>query len=937
MSSPLLATKIFVPPLWPNRVSRPRLLEKLNEGLRPGCRLILVSAPAGFGKTTLACEWARQTGLPLAWLSLDESDNDAARFWQYAVAALQGIEPTLGVEMSTALQLSQPPPLESLIVGLINDLSVFSRPVLLMLDDYHLVESEAIHRTIGFFLDHQPPHVHLGLLTRADPPLHLARRRARGELCEVRAADLRFAREETRSFFSRTMKLDLTAEDVDALENRTEGWVAGLQMAAIAAQGRTDTHAFVSAISGDDRYIADYLVEEVLQRQPVKVRDFLLRTSILQRFNAGLCDFLVLGQEFGKEGISTPGLPLPSAPDSAMVLEYLERSNLFIMPLDNRRTWFRYHHLFAQLLQQRLSQAASPETIHGLYRQASEWHLQNGYLVEAVEYTLAGGDFEEAARLVEQVIGEMFTRGELTTLQRWAELIPARVLATNPRLCVALAWAAISTNHPRLGESLIVLAEKRVGMTVEEFLDLDGAARKQLSAETLGALLEMSVQRTRFAMDRGDFKVISGKFVQVLPYLTAERDRQPFLFNPPSLLRPAMLFMLAAAEEMQGHIRAALPGFEEAARVAMEWNNIQIILLALGHFGQGQVILGDLASAEATFHAVLDGAARWGGEQISAFYAISHVGLGMLAYERNDLQAARPELDRGIALGHVWDSWEALVPGHLGLGMVSLAMEDREGVVRAIEVLKGLEKNNLVVVSSAVKAALAQLWLRQGQVDQARAWARQAGYDLDGDLSPIAPDHAMLLARLLLADGAAGRAQRLLENQADQAEAAGYWGVWVRLECLLSLSLAAQGRRQAALDCLLAALERAAPGGFVRLFVDEGPLLGALLASLRPQVQEHHLKAYLDRLLAAFPEPLPGPAAPAVLHPPARGALVEPLSARELEVLEFLAQGVSNAGIAEKAYISVNTVKKHITSIYAKLGVTTRVQAVEKARELNQI
>jgi LuxR family maltose regulon positive regulatory protein len=909
MSSPLLATKLFIPPLRPNRVSRPRLLQKLNDGVHQGTRLILISAPAGFGKTTLAVEWVQERGLPVAWLSLDDSDNDLTRLWQYIVAAFQLLEPGIGQDLLSALQASQSPSLESLITLLINDLASFAKPLLLVMDDYHLLNVEAIQRSVNFFLDHLPPNIYMAILTRADPPLHLAYRRGRGELCEIRAVDLRFTGDEINHFLVDTMKLNLALSDINALEDRTEGWIAGLQMAAIAAQGLSDSHSFITAFKGDDRYIADYLVEEVLQRQSEETRQFLLRTSILERLNPDLCDSIM-----GHGG-------------SEAILNQLDSANLFILPLDNRRQWFRYHHLFAQLLRKNLSEALSPEGISALYLNASEWHLEQGYPIEAVEYALKSDDLEKAAQLIERVMPQLFTSSELTTVIHWAEILPKQILAHYPTLCVGLAWAANATNHLELCTMLVGLAEKQAGMTVHEFLELDEDKRKQVPPEILGALLELCVQRARLSLDLGDLSTFSDQYKLILPYLTAEYDSLPFIFNPPSQLRPPMVYMVARVQELQGDIISAASGYKMASEAGQEANNIHIIALSLGHLGELQMVMGNLTDAEATFQNALKIAEEQRG-QVSAFFGVAQVGLGNLAYERNQLLSARQQLEQGLVLGRLWNNWETLMPGYLGLAQCYLAQGNPAEAVNKLNELRNYERLNVDLISAYVDAWQAQISLRLEMIAEAENWAHKAGYSLIGELKPASFEHSLILGRLLIAKEEYAHAKKFLEGQMASAASNGLWGLWIKIGVLLALTLSFLNEHNAAMDTLESLLAFAQTSGHIRTFIDEGEPMAALLQEF---LTNQKYGSFAAQLLTEFP-----PQQRINPHPlPQTSYLVEPLSSREIEILQLLSTGASNAEIAEKATITLNTTKKHLTSIYGKLGVSNRLQAVERARQLN--
>ena len=447
---PLLATKLHIPPARPNLVARPRLLERLDQGL--AARLILLSAPAGFGKTTLLSAWLAGFPSSVPWVSLDTGDNDPVAFLNYLIAALRTIEPEIGERARQVLRSPQPPSIESILAMLINELCTLAEDVVAVLDDYHVIDTPAVHDIIAFLLEHLPLRMHLVIATRVDPPLPLARLRARGHLSEIREADLRFTTEEAAAFLNQTMGLRLSAEDIAALEARTEGWVAGLQLAGLSLQDVADPHAFVTAFRGDDRYIADYLLEEVLQRQPVEFQQFLMQTSILDRLGGPLCDAIT------------------DRRDSQAVLNTIERANLFLISLDNRREWFRYHHLFASLLRQRLLDTAGPDTVQQLKRRAWQWYAEHDRILDAVDYALACGDYDPAAALIEQLGQQLFLGNELSTLLQWSRMLPDQVVATHPRLNVMAAWAAHATGHPQQCERFVQMIEEAVGITIEDFL-----------------------------------------------------------------------------------------------------------------------------------------------------------------------------------------------------------------------------------------------------------------------------------------------------------------------------------------------------------------------------------------------------------------------------------------------------------------------------------
>jgi len=484
MTTPLLQTKLYIPPVRPNLVSRPRLIERLNEGMTR--RLTLISAPAGFGKTTLLSEWVAGSGRPVAWLSLDEGDNDPVRFLAYFVAAVQTTpslsEAGVGESALAVLQSPQPPPVEAILTALINEIATIPKPFILVLDDYHVIEAQPIHDALIFLLDHLPPQMHLSLATRSDPFLPLSRLRARGQMTDIRADDLRFSPQETTTFLNQVMGLALSGDQVAILESRTEGWIAGLQLAALSIRGQDDTARLISAFAGDDRYIGDYLVDEVLARRPKGTRDFLLQTSILDRLTGPLCD------------------AVPGNEDGQNVLKKLERANLFIVPLDNRRRWYRYHHLFADLLRQRLEESTTLQDIESLHQRASQWYEENDFLIEAVEHKLAAGNHEDVMRLIEQGAGEIFQRSQLNTLTKWWARLSRELVTSRPRLCMIYAWAWLATGHPEEAESCLQAIEQALGTEMGD-LERDGAGAMDPAVQA--ALVEVAVVRAQLAVGRG--------------------------------------------------------------------------------------------------------------------------------------------------------------------------------------------------------------------------------------------------------------------------------------------------------------------------------------------------------------------------------------------------------------------------------------------------
>jgi LuxR family maltose regulon positive regulatory protein len=905
----LLATKLYVPAPRDDLIARQELVARLDRGLRGP--LVLVSAPAGSGKTTLLGSWHEaHPERPIAWVSLDPTDNDPARFWRYVIAALQGVQPEqpeLGDHALALLRTPRLPSVEALVGVLINELAGLAADTVLVLDDYHVIETEDIHRGMSYLLDHIPPALHLAITTRGDPPLQLSRLRARGQLVEIRLDDLRFSAAEAGVFLENTMGLRLPAEVQALLAERTEGWAAGLQLAALGLRGHGDNEAFVRSLRGTDRFIADYLVEEVLHRQPLEVQVFLLQTSILDRLCGSLCD-AVLKNHPGS------GVMTGHAQD---VLEYLERANLFLTPMDNERRWYRYHHLFADLLRRKLEQML-PETNSGetdiseLHRRAAGWYREHNLEGEAIYHLLEANDFEQAAGLVAQVAEPLLSRGELITLRRWIEAIPEPLLLERPRLLVRHAWTLLLTGDMAAMERRLEEAERRA--TVED--------RELIS--------EVVTLRAMFALLRGD-KLDAGAL--------SEEALKPLPRS--GFLRGLVMFNLGFTSMLTGELSGAMHAFARAADVAQESGNLLIAILSLCQVAELQALAGELAQAEATYEQARQLALEPDGRPLP-MGSMVYAGLGELFRERGELDKAADYLEVGIALGEQWGEL-SIFEGLGTLARVRHAQGRDAEAVRALEQVEQFgRKSDSGLVRQYVTTSRARLALETGDLASARRWAEEQGLGPQDEIDFYHTTQYYILVKLLLADERPEDAEGLARRLLAQAEQTGRTRFAVEALILLALAQQDQGDVSDAVTILDGALARGREAGFVRLFADEGRPLAGLLAkwleSAHGRGATPALRSYTRRLLEVTTGDTQTGAGLAAggegtqQGPDAR--LIEPLRSQELAVLRLIAAGRSNQEIARTLVIALSTVKWHINNIYGKLGVKSRTQAVSRAREL---
>jgi len=783
MTMPLLTTKLHIPPLRPKLVPRSDLVGQLNVGLYH--HLTLISAPAGFGKTTLLSEWIHGSGLPVAWISLDEEDNDAIRFWTYLVAALRTVHAGLGQSTLQVLQSPQRPPAQAILIPVLNEIAALPDRMILVLDDYHVVSIPAIHEGMAFLLEHQPQQLHLVLSTRADPPLPISRLRARGQLTELRADDLRFGSDETAAFLNAVMGLDLAPEDVNVLQARTEGWVVGLQLAALSMQGRADRREFVSAFAGGHHYILEYLTEEVLRRQPEPVQRFLLQTSVLDRLCGPLCN-AVTGDS-----------------DGGSMLSQLQGANLFITPLDDEQYWYRYHRLFADLLGNLLRKEMPPESILELHRRASTWHEQNGSVCEAMRHALASGDSARAARLIEHNAMTMTTSGEVTTLMNWVKALPRELVRSRPLLCIIQAWESFFSGQMDTVEHYLHGAEQRV-------------QPDDPSAESRYVLGHVATLRA-FIADR------SGNGPRAIEFA---RTADELLPREEVSARSVILYILGRAYRLEGDLRRAIQACAEVVRIGREAGNILTVAMGMCEQATLRKIQGQLRQAADLYEEALQLASE-GGDKPLPLVAIVDVGLSDLLYERNDLKAAGQRARRVVEHLEGMQSWG--MPTDLVLAYTTLArVRQAQGSVEgAFDALRGAEQARrrysvFPEFSSMVGACRIKLWLTQGDLADAMRWTQDTRPGASG--SPLSRElEHIALARVLIAAGRAhhhessiDEALRLLTRLAEGAEAGRRRGRLIEILVLQAMALHATSATGQALTMLEKSLSLAEPEGIYK-------------------------------------------------------------------------------------------------------------------------
>ena len=913
MSADLIHTKLSIPPSRAQLVHRERLYHRLDESILN--KLTLITAPAGFGKTTLLSSWVEQQRIPIAWYTLDDGDNDPDRFLSYLLTALNAIAPHLKLTESTAAlrQAQEASAIKSLLTFLINEFQRIEEPIGVVLDDYHLIHDPGVDQILAFLLDHLPSSIHLLLASRQEPGFSYAKLRASGQLLELSEHDLRFTPEEASQFLHDVMGLQISAEDTVALEDRTEGWISGLQLAALSLEGRQDVSNFIADLRGTDRYILDYLAEEVFSSLPELLQSFMLRISIVERFNATLCDTLIddwenaAWQAFDEIPMGSSGVR------SRPILEFLDSSNLFVVPLDHERVWYRFHHLFADFLQDQL-RAIYPQELPELHQRASRWFSSEGLITEAIQLALHGAEPEEAASLIEGQVKPMLSQGETRELMRWIEALPDDLLDHHPALLFGLVW------------SYMINDQVQYQSEIEKIIE-----RISKSLESTPEAVLTHLTREDLPPSRRD---LLGQFALLLGFLS--RDLQPFeatialfqaseaAFEPDDFFTRAFANSgLASTYARQGNLTLAEGLFARSAELGLQSNSPYIFLVAKDWEATMQAQQGKINRASNTYRFVIDQLRTIAAERLP-LTAHAFVGLADVLLEQNKLEEALGFVNTGLDRGQRTLDRDALLDGYLIQARILQTLGHAEAAQEAIK--HGLRE--ALNVGSGDCRAEAEAWeailmLSWGDTPAVLRWAEALGVRDASDPEVVSSLHwieRIALARLYISQGDLSEAEVILSNMLRELESSELGRLKMEVRCALSVVLQARGNRDTAQRMLAKALLDGEPDGYMRCFLDEGPRMAALL---RSAASSGHSPAYVERLLTAFGQTL------------STDKPIEALTERELDVLRLLSEGLTNVAIAKELVIAQSTVKTHINHIYSKLGVTQRTQAVARARELD--
>jgi LuxR family maltose regulon positive regulatory protein len=911
--NPIIHTKLRLPFIRPDLISRPRLQEQMKVGLRGP--LTLITAPAGFGKTTLIASYITGCGMPVAWLSLDENDNQTGRFLSYLVAAFHETDQKIGSDAAQILSAAYQEPSEAVLTSLINDLEILDREIILVLDDYQHISNQAVHEGIAFLLDHCPKTLYMLIASRSDPPLPLARLRACGQAVELRAADLRFTEPEAAHFLNDVMGLRLDARSVAALAERTEGWIAGLQMAALSIGDREDVLGFIESFSGTNRYILDYLLDEVLASQPREIQHFLLYTSILQRLTAPLCESLLTAGEIDSSIIDK--LTLSFEPNNLLkcqpILEYLERANHFLEPLDDERTWYRYHTLFADLLCARLQLTRNSQDIAALHTRAAQWYQDNGFTYEAIHHASLNSNIEWVEQLIEKNYMEMFHRGEASSMRFWMGRLSNELIFRRPWLCIYEAQS--HALFGQLDEAEVLIAK------AEEHLQSEKPA-----ADTKAMLGHLAYIKSRVTGMRGDMN----RAIELS--LTARENTSA----SNQALQSGIGVMLGVGYFLNGDFSNATQVFYETIQSGITAKAINGTVAAYCYLARICAIQGHLHKSYDLYREAGNFAEKTAGQNRGVMSLVD-MGIANTLYELNDLENALTHIQRGLKLMPLWGNADDIVLAYTTQARILQAQGNIAGSVEDIEIGSYLIQTRGVFsfARDAVRTAQVNLWLAQGDFLSAGRWAasqeerllsdREFGFE--NELTRIT------LSQVYMAQKKPDEAIRLLTDLEESAESGGRMGRLIEILILKALTLQALGETALALAALGKSLLWAEPEGYIRIFINENQPMQALLAQWLSQASPGHMHEYATQLLTNFDD-RPLEIVPVKPETKLTLGMVEPLTPRELEVLKLICEGDSNQMIADKLIITLKTVKKHTGNILGKLGVSSRAQAIVRSSQL---
>lgn len=902
MASPILLSKLYVPPTRARQIERQKLFQHLDACEQSGQRFFLISAPAGFGKSTLASAWIKHKGLPVAWITLDEADNEPAQFFRYLIHAVRSQREEFGNELLQLLQTASPPSPSSLIFLILTELEQNPTRLAIVLDDFHNIHSDEILNPLSFFIDHLPSAIHLFLLTRSDPALQLPKYRGRSQMCEVRASDLRFDLEESAQFLHH-MGLALHERQVAMLADRTEGWAAGLHLAALSIQGQHDTEEFIRRFDGDDRYVADYLVDEVLSHLPEDIKDFLLRTSILDRFNADLCN------------------QLSERNDSQAIINQLDRENLFIIPLDNRREWYRYHHLFASLLQQILKETYEPSILESLHQKTLDWFRSKSQLTDAALFAINTGNYSAALGLVLEASDQLFKANDLGTIRQWGSLYPDDILRNFPSLCLLFGWSSHASGRSTEARRYIRLIEEHFHVKIIDLLQSQDGFSK-LDDQTRVCVVEAAIIVSRLILDENQPALVIDCCNKIRPYLDPSYDRGPIIFNIPSTLNPPLDFIQGLAHKTLGETAAASHYLEQALTGAHKTQNAHVIALAASHLGWINIQQGKLFEARRIFEEGIR-LAKNADNPVSPYISVSRVGLGHVLLELGETEQAIDSIEEGLKYGGFWRSWEVLLPGswdrmriHLQAGRTDLAR-------MLLHPLKQLSENEPANIKRSIELLETYLDCYQGNLNQARSWLWVNREDLFRGYVHLYESGRFILAQICAWLGQDDEEQALLQQILSECDTHGKDGS--RLEaCLLMAELFERQQRHTDADQYLTrAMEIAVVTGHQYSFLRPGEAYRRILLRAVSGRYGQIARTILQRV-----RDLP------TTTTTNKTVLTGPLSERESEILALIAGGKSNTEISQQLVISPNTLKKHINNIFGKLHADSRLHAIQIAREL---